>query len=149
MVGKKSDRHDHDAAHAFRRRFAKSVVDARLEPRLLWRTAPALISEPPVTASSRGGNAPARRLQLLHVPAPRRLAYRNAVGREKHPRSRQPGKSSRDPFRHHGVKLRVIVEQSDLLDNRRPFAHLGPRPLDVFDVLLAARVRVKRGGDEG
>ena len=72
--------------------------------------------------------------------------HRDAVGGEDEPCARagrgQPGPHQ---VRVGGEESRVVVEGAHLVDHRRTRADLGPRTLDVLQVLPAAGVRAEGG----
>src|SRR5580704_1846112 len=152
MIGNESDRYDYDRSARFQ--FTQNITDVGLEPRLAWRTTVTLIHQLPVSRSQTFRNQPAGFVELLLVVA--RLGHRdgNAVGGKDDMRIQAVTRRHLIEGGAHSIhfgfnKRRMVVKRPQFLDLRRAFTGLGPRPLDVFQVLPAAGIGTEYRGDEG
>ncbi len=153
VVGDEPDGHEHRRGVPFGGQVPQMVVDVRLEPGHGGRTRPALVHE--VMAHRRVDPLPHEigdGAELDLVVAGVGLRTRDGVGGEDegsgcarrtqlvsggsggvHERSHEPG---------------MVEEGTELVDLGRPLADRGPGPVDVVEVLPAARIGAVGGGDE-
>ncbi len=162
MVGYEPDGDHH---HGFRPgpgQLTQVVADVGFQPRLGGRPAPALVGQRPGVRAASGsfGNKTGRLGQLGHVPVPAPgpagLCHRDRDAvRGEHQVGVLPqagGERGQRGARAGGERLdeaRVVVEAPDLVDPGRVRAHGGAGPLDVVQVLPAARVGAVGGGHQG
>ena len=162
MVGHEPDRDHHHRLRAGLGQFAQVVADVRCQPRLGRRTAPALVGQSVRVriAAHPFGDKTGGLGEFGHVPVPSSgpagLSHRDRdavcredqvgivahAGRKRGQRGARAGGERLD-------EARVVEEAPDLVDPGRARADRGAGPLDVIQVLPAARVGAVGGGHEG
>ena len=162
VVGHEPDGDHHHGLRPGLGQLTQVIADVGFQPRLGGRTAPALVGQRPRVRATAGpfGNQAGGLGQLGHVPVrsprPAGLGHRDRdavrgehqvgvvpqVGGERGQRGAGAGGERLD-------EAGVVEEAPDLVDPRRGRADLGARPLDVLQVLPAARVGAVRGGHQG